>query len=159
MMSALGDALVTGSHDAWSSSVVQIAAIHDHYVPGVRPSGDMDLSRAMANNGAANGAVNGFDSERQRLEAELATVRARTVAARREAEAHDAAARAALSAELAAARDRIAEIERIHQEAVSIVRASARSESERVLAEARRVAANLDDEAASRERTTTADGE
>jgi hypothetical protein len=156
MMSALGDALITGSHDVWSSSDVQMSVIHDHYVPGVHPtSGDMGLPRATPDNGW----VNGFDAERQRLEAELATARARTAAARRQAEVHDAAARVALSAELAAARDQIAEIERIHQEAVSIVRESARSESERVLAEARRVAAGLDDGAASRERSTPADVE
>lgn len=86
--------------------------------------------------------VDGADVERASLQAELAAAKERIVRARNRADAREAEAREALRAEIASTRDILAEIERQYREAVSMIQATARAEVERVLAEARQVAAD-----------------
>ncbi len=102
-------------------------------------------------------AIDGADEERASLQAELAATKERIVRARHRAEAREAEAREALRAEIASTRDILAEIERQYREAVSAIQATARAEVERVLAEARSVAAADMVWAASAERLRTPD--
>lgn len=81
-----------------------------------------------------------LEDERTRLEVEIAAAEERLAAAKQRVAQRDADARAALRAEIVAARNTIAEMERLHAEAIEQVRESARLEVERILEEARRAA-------------------
>lgn len=102
-------------------------------------------------------AIDVADQERANLQAELAATKERIVRARHRAETREAEAREALRAEIASTRDILAEIERQYREAVSTIQATARAEVERVLAEARSVAAGDTVWTATAERLRTPD--
>ncbi len=82
------------------------------------------------------------DDERSRLEGELAAAKERVAAATRRRAARDLAVKEAMRVELAAFQETIADTERRHQEAVAMIRDAADAEVERILAEARRAAAD-----------------
>ncbi len=109
------------------------------------------------NGDAVNHTVDGADAERASLQAELAAAKERIVRARNRAEAREAEVREALRAEIASTRDILAQIERQYREAVSMIQFPARREVERVLAEARQVAAGATVWAPSAERLRTPD--
>jgi hypothetical protein len=85
--------------------------------------------------------MNEFEDEQARLRSEIAAAKERTEAARARIAQHDADWRSALRAELESTRERLAEMERVHREAVTVVRESAKLEVERILAEAHQLAA------------------
>jgi hypothetical protein len=82
-----------------------------------------------------------LEQQRARLQAEIAAAGSRAQAARHRSEINDVAARSALRVELAATREQLDEMERRHQAAVAAIRESAKREVDRILAEARMVAA------------------
>jgi len=95
--------------------------------------------------------------ERSRLEAEIAAVKARAVAARERAARRDTEMREALQAELAASRERLTSMERDHDAMVAEVRAAARREVERILSEGRRQAVSEPDASEAAERSGSSD--
>jgi hypothetical protein len=76
-----------------------------------------------------------------RLQAEIAAANERILAARHRAAEREASAKEALRTEIVEARNAVAEMEHRHQEALAIVRDAAQAEVERILTDARRVAA------------------
>jgi|GEM_PF-3592464 len=76
--------------------------------------------------------------ERNRLQSEIDTAKARAAAARERAAARELELRAVIHAEIVASRESIAEMERQHEMAIAMVRSAAQAEVERILAEAHR---------------------
>lgn len=83
-----------------------------------------------------NPSSDGFDEERSRLEAELATAQARLDAARHRRALAEAEMNAALRREIAASRATLADLDRQHEESLSMVRRSTEAEVARIIAEA-----------------------
>ena len=81
--------------------------------------------------------VDELGAERLRLEAEIEVANERIAVARSRVEQRDADLNAALRAELVASQECLAEMEREQDMTVEMVRAAARDEVERILAEAR----------------------
>ena len=102
-----------------------------------------------------NGAVDPLEEERARLETDIAVAKARLLAAKHAAAELDARTKQALRAELAASRDDLAELERRHTDAVRAVRQQASDEVERILADARGQAADIDARSAANESRVT----
>ena len=75
-----------------------------------------------------------LDVERSRLEAEIATAKARAAAARR----RDTQMRAAMHADVVVSQQRLAEMEREHDTTIATIREAAQAEVARILSEARR---------------------
>lgn len=134
---------LTGCHNHRSSPIVQILATLDRYSPGVQHSTNGFSSSARL---PLNGTIDGFEQERALLQAEIAAAKQRIIAARHRAESRDAAARAALRAEIASTREILAEMEGRHREAAE--------ELERFKGEAVQLAPVNAAEAVSTERST-----
>jgi hypothetical protein len=91
-----------------------------------------------------NGAVDPLEEERARLESDIAMAKARLFAAKHAAAQLDAETKQALRAELASSRDDLANLERQHADSVRAIRQQASDEVDRILADARREAADID---------------
>jgi hypothetical protein len=83
-------------------------------------------------------AADEFESERRRLESEIAVATERAAVARQRAIEREAEMRAALREILVASQERVAEIEREHESALAVLRQQAQDEAARILADARR---------------------
>ncbi len=116
-----------------SSPTVQIVATIDRYHPGVHRSHNGFSSETRL---AVNGSVDAADLELIRLQDEIEAAEQRLVAARKRVEARDDEARLALRAEIESTRERLAEMERSHQEALTMIRDAANDEIERICSEA-----------------------
>lgn len=81
--------------------------------------------------------VPGMEEQRARLEADIASARARTATARHRAALRDVDVRAALRTELDASRQALAAMEHEYETMMATVREGARIEVERIVAEAR----------------------
>jgi hypothetical protein len=153
-------ASVSSQRDPGSSTGVHLVANLENYVPAVHQSGNgAPVARAIHTNGVTNGVMSGFEDEQARLRAEIAAAKDRTAAARQRIAQHDSEGRRALRAELESTRERLAGLERVHRDAVAVVRDSARLEIDRILAEARQLAAATRDEDAHVERQARSDVE
>ncbi len=86
--------------------------------------------------------VDEFEAERLRLEAGIEAANERIAVARHRSEQRDVDLNAALRAELVASQECLAEMEREQDMTVEMVRAAARDEVERILAEARQQVAS-----------------
>lgn len=84
-----------------------------------------------------------FDRERSRLEAAIAVAKARAAAARDMLQTRETTVKAALRADVIAAQDDVAEMERDYQRRITEVREQARSQAAAIVAEARRTADDL----------------
>ena len=85
-------------------------------------------------------ALGELEAERARLEAEIASAKSRTAAARHRMAERDAEVRAALRAELLASKETVTELERHHQTELAAIEERAHAEVVRINAESRRVA-------------------
>ena len=97
-----------------------------------------------------NGAVDPLEEERARLETDIAMAKARLFAAKHAAAELDAQTKQALRAELASSRDDLADLERRHADAVLAIRQQASDEVDRIFADARSQAADIDAESAAK---------
>mgnify|MGYP003326301023 FL=1 len=84
-----------------------------------------------------------FERERSKLEAAIAVAKARAAAARDMLQTREATVKAALRADVIAAQDDVAAMERDHQRRVAEVREQARIEAAGIVATARRTADDL----------------
>jgi hypothetical protein len=91
-----------------------------------------------------NGAVDPLEEERARLETDIAVAKARLFAAKHAAAELDAQTKQALRAELALSRDDLAALETQHADSVRAIRQQASDEVDRIRADARRQAADID---------------
>jgi hypothetical protein len=143
-----------------SSPAVHPAATLENYGPAVHHLGNgAPASEVAHQNGVSNGVMSNFEDEQARLQAEIATANERTTAARLRIAEHDAKGRAALRAELESTRERLVEMERVHRDAVTVVRDSTKAEIDRILAEAQQRAAAIRDGDAGVQRPTISDVE
>jgi hypothetical protein len=85
-----------------------------------------------------------LQQERERLEAAIAAAKARAAAARDRSANRDRDLRAALKIEVEASQANLAEMERQHQVAIEMLHQATAAEVERILAEARRHAAVIE---------------
>ena len=99
------------------------------------------------------------DAELARLEADVMVAKARADIAKDRLAGRDADVRAALRVELIAARDAVAQMEQEYEMTLAIVRAAAKTEVERILAEARELAASRSRAAAQPDRSGANSGE
>ena len=91
-----------------------------------------------------NSAVDPLEEERARLETDIAVAKSRLFAAKHAAAQLDAQTKQALRAELASSRDDLSDLERRHSDSVRAIRQQAADEVDRILADARRDAADID---------------
>jgi hypothetical protein len=85
-----------------------------------------------------------LNEERSRLEREIAAAKARAEAARRRTALREEDMRASMRAELSAAQQALADMERQHEATLAMVKSTAQAEIDRILAEARRDAGGVD---------------
>ncbi len=123
-----GDAMVGLRGTQFNGSSWEPPAVPDAPLPDADP---VWLPAAHAN--SPTFAPDEFEAERSRLEAEISTVKSRAVAARRLAPG----VHATLHAEVIAAQDALAEMERQHGIDIASIREAARVEVARILSEAR----------------------
>lgn len=84
-----------------------------------------------------------FERDKSQLEAAIAVAKARAAAARDMLQTREATVKAALRADVVAAQDEVAAMEREHQRRVAEVREAARREADVIVAAARREADDL----------------
>ena len=93
-------------------------------------------------NGTSHGSPADDDTqEHRRLESEIAAAKARTAAARARAADLDAQVQADMRHELVGSRETVEEMERNHNVAIAMIRDAAQAEADRILEEARQLAA------------------